>query len=440
MRHLKILPFILMLSLLGAIPAWATTFTYGTLTAHSPLTTQSEDDVTLTWGAGTNTSNSPQHNKSGYAKLYANNELTVSVPSGYTISEIAFAMSGSYTMDNCKVGDVAISNNKWSGTGSSITIVNKGTAQTRIRGIEVTYAASGGSNPTLSVSPATIDFGTVEQGATVNAEDVTVTFANLTGSVSYSGLSGAFAATGSISSTGDKITITPSTSTIGEYEQTLTVQSTADSKSANVTVTMKVVEPFNGLVLTFPDYNDSEISSYTASWTATKSGQVWNIVNFNNNKNGWSLIKAGRNGNASVATITTQVQDHAVSEVTVTVAGVTASNINSHKLYVADNASFNDAIEINGIPVTMATGDVVYTVPVDNRDNDLYYKLVYDCASGSSNGFLQISKITYAYAAATPQKTPAGLAYDAADAQKLAKIGEAFTAPTLTNPHSLTVS
>ena len=436
MNKFKLFSFILVLSILGVLPALATTFTYGTLTAHSPLTTQSDDDVTLTWGAGSNTSNSPQHNKSGYAQLYANNELTVSVPSGYSISEIAFAMSGSYTMDNCKVGDVAISNNKWSGTGSSITIVNKGTAQTRIRGIEVTYATSGGSNPTLSVSPATIDFGTVEQGATVSAEDVTVTFANLTGSVSYSGLSGAFSATGSISSTGDKITITPSTSTIGEYEQTLTVQSTADSKSANVTVTMKVVEPFNGLVLTFPDYNDSEVSSYTASWTATKSGQVWNIVNFNNNKNGWSLIKAGRNGNASVATVTTQVQDHAVSEVTVTVAGVTASNINSHKLYVADNASFNDAIEINGIPVTMATGDVVYTVPVDNRDNDLYYKLVYDCASGSSNGFLQISKITYAYAAATPQKTAAGLAYDAADAQKLVKVGGSLTAPTLTNPYN----
>ena len=105
------------------------------------------------------------------------------------------------------------------------------------------------SVPALSASPATIDFGTVEQNATVASKDVTVTFANLTGSVTYSGLSGAFSASGSIANTGDKISVAADASTVGEYSQTLTVQSTADSKTATVTVKMNVLAPFNGETL-----------------------------------------------------------------------------------------------------------------------------------------------------------------------------------------------
>ena len=326
-----------------------------------------------------------------------------------------------------------------SSTATSFRLYSPSTAAT-VSQISIEWEDANSSTPTLTACPAIIDFGTVEQGVSVDAQTVAVNYANLSGSITYSGLSGVFTATGTISASGDEITITPSTATIGEHEQTLTIQSSADSKSVDVTVTMNVVEPFEGLALTFHDYNDKGVSGYTSSWTATKNGQVWTINNFNNNNNGWSYIKAGRNGNLSVATITTQVENHAVSDVTVTIDAVTAAKINSHKLYVADNSSFTDAIEIDGNPAAIAAGDIVYTVPVANRDNDLYYKLEYDCASGTANGFLQISKITYAYAAATPQKQNAGLAYDAADAQKLAKVAGTLTAPTLTNPNSLTIT
>ena len=109
--------------------------------------------------------------------------------------------------------------------------------------------ASSTPDPALSVSQEIIDFGTVEQGTSVANKTVAVNFANLTGSVSYSGLTSPFTASGSISNTGDNITIAANTSTIGEYSRTLTVQSTADSKSATVTVKMNVVAPFNGEVL-----------------------------------------------------------------------------------------------------------------------------------------------------------------------------------------------
>jgi len=96
---------------------------------------------------------------------------------------------------------------------------------------------------TMLVSPASIDFGTVIQGASVSSQQVEVSFSNLTGDVSYSGLTAPFTASGSVSTTGDKITISADASTIGEYSQTLVVASTDDDLSESVTVTMKVVAP-----------------------------------------------------------------------------------------------------------------------------------------------------------------------------------------------------
>ena len=104
-------------------------------------------------------------------------------------------------------------------------------------------AGSGGDEPvaTLSATPTTIDFGTVYQGSTVANQTVTVNFENLTG-VTYSGLTTPFTATGTVSNSGDNITIAANTATISEYSQTLTITSADDSKTAEVTVKMNVVE------------------------------------------------------------------------------------------------------------------------------------------------------------------------------------------------------
>ena len=112
--------------------------------------------------------------------------------------------------------------------------------------VKVTYetTSGGGDEPvaTLTANPTTIDFGTVYQGADVESKTVAVNFENLTGNVTYSGLSTPFTATGTVSNDGDKITIAANTTTIGNYTQTLTIASTADSKTAEVTVKMNVVE------------------------------------------------------------------------------------------------------------------------------------------------------------------------------------------------------
>ena len=331
-------------------------------------------------------------------------------------------------------------------SGSKSITINSASSAFCATEIKLYKTKSGGTpTPALSVSPTSINFGTVEKGTPVSSEVVAVTFANLTGSVAYSGLSSPFTASGTVSATGDEITIAANTSNVGEYEQTLTIQSSADALSKTVTVTMNVVEPFDGLELTFPDYNDEEVSAYTASWTATKSGQVWNLYGFNNYNNGWAYIKAGRksaSGNVAQpvdATIETQVTDHAVGDIVVTVDAVTAAQITSHKLYVADNSSFDGAIEIEGDPATIAAGNITYTVPVANRANDLYYKLEYATAgTAGSNGTLTISKITYAYATAAPQKQSTGMAYADELKNHLVKVGASYEAPTLTNPDNLT--
>ena len=448
---LKHLAFML-LFLLGSLNVWGAEETY-TFTGVSTPTTATTDGFTFTFDKGSGSTAPAWNAGSSEARLYAKGSLTIDGGEN-TITSIVFT----YVVNKNKNGKAPTissvsgasnsgtwveSSKTWSdATGDNVIVFSTSGEAGNIgfKSVTITYSTGGGSEPSLSVSPTVIDFGTVDKDASVEAQEVTVTYENLTGAVAYSDLSGAFTASGTIAASGNKITITPNTANTGNFQQTLTVQSEADSKSAEVTVKMNVVEPFDGLALTFPDYNDKSVPGYTSSWTATKSGQVWTINNFNNNSNGWSFIKAGRNGNTSVATITTQVEDHAISDVTVTIDAVTAAKINSHKLYVADNSSFTDAIEISGDPATIAAGSIVYTVPVVNRANDLYYKLEFDCASGSSNGLLQISKITYAYASASPQKDPAGLAYDDSDLSNLVKLGDAFTAPTLTNPHSLTVA
>ena len=108
---------------------------------------------------------------------------------------------------------------------------------------DVVFTYEEGTGPSLSVSPATIDFGEVYQNATVDAKEVTVSFANLTTNDVAAAISGTAFGINKTSSftSGDKITITPTTATLGKYSETLTVFATGvdDQK---VTVTMNVVE------------------------------------------------------------------------------------------------------------------------------------------------------------------------------------------------------
>ncbi len=179
--------------------------------------------------------------------------------------------------------------------------------------------------------------------------------------------------------------------------------------------------------LTFSaETNSAAIGSYTASWSATVDGFTWNLQNFNNNNNGWNYVKCGRKNVESVGTISTaSAIDEAVTKVVVTVDAVTVSNINSTTLTVASDANFTS--DVQTIEVAAAKGQMTYTV--ENPSENCYYKLTYDCASGSSNGLITISKVEYYIDGETPVVTVAAPTFSPAAGEV-----EAGTAVTISAP------
>jgi hypothetical protein len=134
------------------------------------------------------------------------------------------------------------------------------------------------------------------------------------------------------------------------------------------------------------DYNNESVSSYDNSWTATKDGKTWTLVNFNNNKNAWSSVKCGRKNVASVASITSPAINAVVTNYVVTLAK--AANVNSAKLAIMNgDTQVGEDIDITA---NFVAGDV--NVPVEGQKG-YSYKLTIDNASASANGSVEITKI-----------------------------------------------
>ena len=138
--------------------------------------------------------------------------------------------------------------------------------------------------------------------------------------------------------------------------------------------------------------NSGNISSYENSWTNTTDGFTVNIVNANNNNNGWAYIKMGRKNVTSVGSIATAAAvDKAITKVALTIDAVTASKINSLKLYIsADGSAWSEEGAF-----TVAAGAQEVAIAEAKQAVNLYYKVEADCASGSSNGLITISKVEF---------------------------------------------
>lgn len=152
------------------------------------------------------------------------------------------------------------------------------------------------------------------------------------------------------------------------------------------------------VALTFPDGNSSNNgltqNQYLSTWTAMIDDYSWSISNFNNNNwsGDWTYIKCGRKNSASVANITTSVAyPEAVTKVSITIDAITTSKINSITLFISsDGSSWTSAGNY-----TKSTG--VQTVTLANPTADQFYKIEFDCQSGSSNGLVTVSKVEYFY-------------------------------------------
>ncbi|MBR1923470.1 MAG: chitobiase/beta-hexosaminidase C-terminal domain-containing protein, partial [Paludibacteraceae bacterium] len=138
-------------------------------------------------------------------------------------------------------------------------------------------------------------------------------------------------------------------------------------------------------------YNSKSVSSYTDTWTATNGDFTVSLSNFNNNNNGWAFVKCGRKNATSVGTIITDAAiDKAVTKVVVTIDAITAAKV-SIKLYRSTNKT--DWTEESSF--SAATGAQEVAIGSANQAANLYYKVEFDCASGSSNGFVTVSKVEY---------------------------------------------
>ena len=139
--------------------------------------------------------------------------------------------------------------------------------------------------------------------------------------------------------------------------------------------------------------NSGKIGDYTSTWSTTHDEFEWTIQNFNNNNLGWDgFVKCGRKNYTSVASVATAsaVSDK-VTKVSITIDALTASKINSITLFKGTSA---DAITTSLGTFDKSVGIKTITIPSASQAKDLFYKIQFDCDSGSSNGLLTLSNVS----------------------------------------------
>lgn len=147
--------------------------------------------------------------------------------------------------------------------------------------------------------------------------------------------------------------------------------------------------------LPFDNKSECGVNNYTSTWVAEIDDYSWTISNFNNNKfsTGWtSEIRCGRDGNASIASITTDAAiSFRVDSVYINLTATNDSYINSAKLQISSSSGISTPDEIN-IPVN-TTG--VKGLKITSPAKDKYYRVIFDCKSYTANGFVRIGSIVY---------------------------------------------
>ena len=133
-------------------------------------------------------------------------------------------------------------------------------------------------------------------------------------------------------------------------------------------------------------------SNYDSTWETTNGTFTWSVTNGNTNSTNWAYVKFGRKNTASVGSVTTSAAySVALTKVAVTIDALTADKINSIKLYTSSNGtSWTEA-------GTFTKGTGTKSVTLASPTKNLYYKVEFDCASGSSNGLITVSQIQYYY-------------------------------------------
>lgn len=206
-------------------------------------------DVTVANGTSTN-----GFVKTGDFRAYNGYTIIFTAPEGNNITAITSAEGGkTFTSGvTADTGTLDIENNaiSWTGSANAVKLTISGTVS--FKTITVTYTTSGGGTPTtpsLNVNTTSIDFGTVEQNAVVEAKTVSVSLKNVTSAnVKLTGEgASAFEVSPAVLTVSDDVTITPKTTSVGTYTAKLEI-SADGAETQSVDVSMTVRESFDGSV------------------------------------------------------------------------------------------------------------------------------------------------------------------------------------------------
>ena len=134
--------------------------------------------------------------------------------------------------------------------------------------------------------------------------------------------------------------------------------------------------------------NSDSIGGYTNKWKNNTEGFSWDIVNFNNNNNGWGYVKCGSKSAAITASIsTTNTVAETISKVSITMSAVTSSAVNSIKLFGGSDAT----TELGSF--TIAAGTQSVSVPSSYQGANQKYKVQFDCQKASKNGPVSLKEV-----------------------------------------------
>lgn len=432
----------MLLFLLGSLNVWGADVTYVFKTAtDNPGNAKNwfTDDIDAysNWSATKGGTNDPKYYGTGEG-LRVYNGGTFTITSTKTLASVTLTFSGtSYTFsssntDNPQIVEPNATSYEWS-VGRTC----------RLQKIEITYASgSGSSNPTVSAEPNKVEFGTknIYGGANTTGNiDVAVTGSHLTGNITatlsgddaekFSIFGAPFAPTaGSASGT---LVVSYEVTEARDYKALVTLSSEgADDVELPISLSAVNIAPIvYNKVTDAAELNagDKVIFVYEAgSVAAGAMGKNAYLASID--------VSAGLNTSANPASLT--ITNEAVMVFTLSgEAGAWVLTSEEGKLSEKSHnaGSSCDLVKDGETTWTIAISDGNATIT--GTDNYIQY----NTSSPRFRTYKSGQKIIQLYKQ-SDGKASAGLAYAEADKSNLVKVGASFTAPTLTNPNSLTVA
>lgn len=182
-----------------------------------------------------------------------------------------------------------------------------------------------------------------------------------------------------------------------EGKQTVTVTVGEETVTYEINVRAAGGEAPKTYILLFgKNYNSASIQNYTSTWSSTCDGFTWDMVNWNNNKNGWNYVKAGPKSKTTAhANISTNsAMPEAISKISIIIDKVENGSITSIVLKSSSTNDFTTGTVIE-TKSSVGQGEVVFEIP--SPQNGLFYQLDFTLnnTTTNKNGVATVSKVVY---------------------------------------------